>query len=131
MATARIAAGFTLLETLVALFLAGVATLAAAPMFMHAAHANDAGADLGAVGVAAVDCLERLRKAPLRDLEAGGSLTSDLDGYFEATPNHAVRWTILDNAAPSKTKTITVLAMAPGNQPGPRRRVELTLVRGR
>ena len=125
-------AGFSLLEALVALFLISVVVLAAAPMFMHAAQAIDAGADMGSVGSIAVDRAERLRQQIWRDLGAGGSLDADIDGYFDSTdPNFLIRWQITDNVTPSHSKTITVLAMARGTLPGPRRRVELTLIRGR
>jgi hypothetical protein len=128
----RPAAGFTLLETLVALFLTTVAVLAVAPMFMHAAHGHDAGGDLGTVGVLAVDRLEQLRQVRWRDVEPGGSLTVNLAGYFDdSTPGYLVRWVVTDNPSPSGTRTIVVQAAARGNQPGPRRRVEVTATRGR
>ena len=46
----RNAAGFSLLEALVAIFLTSIALLAAAPMFVHASHATDVSADMGSVG---------------------------------------------------------------------------------
>jgi len=126
------AAGFTLVETLIALFLAAVTILAAVPMFMHAAQATDASGDRSRVGVIAVDRMEQLRHDLWRDLAAGGSLTADVAGYVDASdPDYVTRWEIVDNATPSHTKTIRVVALARGDLPGPRRSVELTLIRGR
>jgi type II secretory pathway pseudopilin PulG len=125
-------AGFSLLEALVALLLTAGALLAVAPMFMQAARANDAGADMGSVGTIAVDRMEQLRQELWRNVKSGGSLTSNVDGYFDdSNPDFLVRWRISTNASPTYTKTITVLAVARGDQPGPRRRVELTSARGR
>jgi competence protein ComGC len=126
------AAGFTLVETLIALFLASVTILAAAPLFMHAAQATAVSGDRGVVGVIAVDRMEQLRQEIWRDLIAGGSLTADVDGFFDGSdPDFLVRWQVIDNSTPTRTKTIRVIALARGNLPGPRRRVELTLIRGR
>jgi len=103
-----------------------------APLFIQAASANDAGADMGSVGAIAVDRMEQLRQELWRNVKAGGSLTTNVDGYFDdSDPDFLVRWRITDNASPTNTKTITVLAVARGNQTGPRRRVELTSARGR
>jgi len=115
----------------VALFLTTIAILAVAPMFLHAAHANDASADLGTVGVLALDRAEQLRRASFRGLEAGGSLSQNLAGYFdELASGYTVRWTIEDLGSPSRTKRIIVLAAARGQHAGPRRQVEMTFLRG-
>jgi hypothetical protein len=99
---------------------------------MQAASANDAGADMGSVGAIAVDRMEQLRQELWRNVRTGGSLTTNVDGYFDdSSPDFLVRWQISGNASPSYTKTITVLAVARGDQTGPRRRVELTSARGR
>ena len=76
--------------------------------------------------------LQQLRQEVWRDLDAGGSLTEDVAGFVDdADPRFLTRWQITDNAEPTETKTIRVVAMARGDLPGPRRRVELTLIRGR
>lgn len=87
---------------------------------------------MGSVGAIAVDRMEQLRQELWRNVKVGGSLTANVDGYFDdSDPDFLVRWRITDNASPTHSKTITVLAVARGNQPGPRRRVELTSARGR
>ena len=125
-------AGFSLLEALVAIFLTSVALLAAAPMFVHASHATDASADMGAVGAIAVDRMEQLRQELWRNLGTGGSLTSNVAGYFDdSDPDFLVRWQVSDNASPSQTKSITVLVLPFTDQSGPRRSVEISSMRGR
>jgi prepilin-type N-terminal cleavage/methylation domain-containing protein len=125
------AAGFTLLEVLVAMFLTTVALLAAAPLFIQASHANDVGGDMGVVGSLAVDRMERLRQERFRDLVPGGSLEQNIDGYFDDShPDYFIRWQIIDNGSPTRTKTVRVRSVGRLEQIGPRRRVDLTSVRG-
>jgi len=124
--------GFSLLETLVAMFLTTVSVLAVAPMFIHATRANDASADMGSIGAIALDRVEQLTRQPWRDLQPGGSLSADVDGYFSASDQEfQVRWQITDDPTASKSRAITVVVVARDAQIGPRRRVELTVIRGR
>jgi prepilin-type N-terminal cleavage/methylation domain-containing protein len=131
MNTTKHETGFTLLEVLVAMFLTTVALLAAAPLFIQASHANDVGGDMGTVGSLAVDRMERLRQERFRDLIPGGSLEQNIDGYFDdSNPDFFIRWQIIDNGSPTRTKTVHVRAVGRLEQIGPRRQVELTSVRG-
>ena len=124
--------GFSLVETLIAMFLATVAALAVAPMFVQAARANETGADMGTVGVIARDRIEQLVQLPYRDLDPGGSLTADVSGYFsDAHDEFLVRWVIVNEPTATDTVSITVLAETRIVQIGARRRVELTAIRGR
>ena len=124
--------GFSLLETLVAMFLTMVALLAVAPMFVHAARGNEAGADMGSVGAIALDQGEQLTQLPWRDLEPGGSLTEDVAGYFSATDSEfLIRWTIVVVPNASHSRAITVVAVARDGRVVPRRRAEWTGIRGR
>ena len=126
------AAGFSLLEALVAIFFTSAALLAAAPLFVHASHATDASADMGAVGAIAVDRMEQLRQELWRNLGTGGSLTSDVAGFFDdSDQDFLVRWQVSDNGSPSQTRSITVLVLPLTDQMGPRRGVEITAMRGR
>ncbi len=125
------ASGITLLETIVALFLVAVAILGAAPMFVRAAQATDASGELGTVGALALDRMEQLRRTAFRDLDAGGSLTANVAGYFDDSVSfHVVRWRIEDLVSPSRTKRIVVFAAERGTRLGPRRQVALTSLRG-
>jgi prepilin-type N-terminal cleavage/methylation domain-containing protein len=131
---ARRSEGFTLVETIVALFLIGLAVLAAAPMFMYATQVNAVGADFGTGGAKAVERMEELRGSPFATLVAGGSLTGDTAGYFDASdPSYTIRWQITDNGAPPDTKTIEVrcVAMRTANaNMGNQKQVTLTSLRG-
>ena len=124
--------GFSLVEVLIALLLLSVGVLAVAPMFISASRENVAGADIGSTGAMAVARLETLRTADFDDLTAGGSLTSNVTGYFDdLDPGFIVRWEIVDGGGPSGIKTIRVRATAVRMSPGMRKSVELTTLRGR
>src|SRR5207249_5740501 len=79
------ARGFSLVEVLLALALLFVGIVAAAPMFIFAMKETAAGADMGAVGAAAVDRMELLRASDFYSLPAGGSLTANVGGYSDTT----------------------------------------------
>jgi Tfp pilus assembly protein PilW len=124
--------GYSLLETLLAMFLTMIALLAVAPMFVHASRGNEAGADMGSVGAIALDQVEQLTQLPWRDLEPGGSLTEDVAGYLcAAVSEFLVRWTIAAVPNASHSRAITVVAVARDGRVVPRRRAELTVIRGR
>src|SRR5437667_434516 len=106
-------AGFTLAEVLVAVAIMGVVLLAAASLFAYAIRETATGSDLGSVGAVAVDRMELLRANDFYALAAGGSLGSSVAGFSDASdPRFTVRWQIVDNAAPSTMKTISVRAIA-------------------
>jgi prepilin-type N-terminal cleavage/methylation domain-containing protein len=129
MTTAR---GFTIVEVLMAMFLMGIALLAAAPMFVYAIQENATGADLGSVGAIAVDRLELLRADDFFDLPAGGSLTSNVSGYFDTfDPRFTVRWQIVDNASPVTIKVLSVRAIATRQVIGLQKEITLTSLRAR
>jgi len=124
--------GFTLVEVLLAMALMFVGIMAAAPLFVFAMKESAAGADLGSVGAAAVDRMELLRSGDFYTLAAGGSLTSDVSGYVDASSTrYTVRWQIADNASPATVKTISVKATAARQAMGPAKEVTLTTLRGR
>ena len=90
------------------------------------------GADLGAVGAAAVDRMEVLRASDFYSLPAGGSLTSNLTGYSDITSSrYTVRWQIVDNASPPTEKTISVRVIATRQAIGLAKEVTLTSLRAR
>ena len=123
--------GFTLLETLLALFLLGLVVLWIAPMFLLVSNGNAASSDLGEVGAIAVERMEILRAERYDDLTAGGSLTSNVAGYSDVSnPGLQVRWVIVNNLTPPSTKIITLRATALRELTGPRRDVTLSTLRG-
>lgn len=123
--------GFSFIEVLVALFLMSLGVLAVAPMFVYAMEGNASGADFGAVGALAVERSERLRQQDYNDLDVGGSLTADTTDYYDDShPDVLLRWEIEANASPSRTKLITVRAIAKRDLDGPRREVTLVTLRG-
>jgi type II secretory pathway pseudopilin PulG len=123
--------GFTLVEALVAMLLLALGLLAAVPLFTQAMHGADTAGALASAAAAAEDRLELLRATNYGGLPAGGSLSSDVTGYFDTPhPDVVVRWQVVDNVSPPSTKTITVRAVQRGSGPGPARRVELVTLRG-
>ena len=73
-----------------------------------------------------------LRRYPGSRSLAGGSLSSDVSGYFDASdPGFVVRWEIVDSAVPTGIKTIAVRATALRETSGLPKSVELTTFRAR
>jgi len=125
------AGGFTLVEVLVALLLITIGVLAVAPMFVYAGRGTASSGDYGTVGALAVERLEQLRETHYSLLDEGGSLTSNVAGYYDTSePGFVVRWEIEDNISPTLTKTITLRAMSLRSGTGPRRDVTLITLRG-
>jgi prepilin-type N-terminal cleavage/methylation domain-containing protein len=128
----RASGGFSLVEVLIALFLIGIGVLAAAPMFIYAMQGNAVGGDFGTVGATAVERMELLRSQGYNSLVAGGSLTTNVNGYFDTSdPEITVRWSITDNTTPVQTKTIQVRAVANRQVVGERKDITLTTLRGK
>jgi prepilin-type N-terminal cleavage/methylation domain-containing protein len=128
----REAAGFTLIEVMIAIFLIGIGLLAVAPLFVYAAKTSATSADLGTVGAQAVGRMENLRSRSFNSLAAGGSLTSNVSSFFDfSDPACLVRWTIADDATPPTRKTIVVRAQATRRTVGLQKEVQLTTVRVR
>jgi len=128
----RGAPGFTLVEVLLALALMFVGVLAAAPMFIYAMKETAAGADMGTVGAAAVDRMELLRSTDFYSLASGGSLSSNVSGFSDASnPSVTVLWQIVDNASPVTEKTISVRAIATRTAIGLQKEVTLSSLRSR
>jgi type II secretory pathway pseudopilin PulG len=124
--------GSSLVEILIALLLLSIGVVAAAPMFVTAMRENAAGADIGSAGAMAVARLETLRSGDFDDLIAGGSVTTDVAGYFDASdPDFIVRWEILDSGGPAGIKSIAVRATARRITSGLPKSVELTTIRAR
>jgi len=124
--------GFTLVEVLVAILLIGLALLAVAPMFVYAVRSTASSADLGSAGAKAIERMEQLRSKSFASLAAGGSLSSNVTNYFDASdPRFVVRWTVANNATPPTKKTITVRAQAVRQVVGLRKEAQVTTVRAK
>src|SRR2546425_13294387 len=101
-------------------------------MFIFAMKETAAGADMGAVGAAAVDRMELLRATDFYSLPAGGNLGSNVSGYADTSnPRYTVRWQIVDNATPATVKTISVRAVAARQAMGNAKEITLTSLRAR
>jgi type II secretory pathway pseudopilin PulG len=124
----RRVAGFSLIETLVALLLLQAALLAFVPMFVLATRTTATAADMGTIGAAAVARMEQLRDIDFVNLTAGGSLTTDTAGYFDdSDPAFVVRWQVTDDATPPRVKTLQVRVVATRDVvSGPPREVTLS-----
>jgi type IV pilus assembly protein PilV len=105
--------GFTLVEVVLALFLIGIAVLAAAPMFIYAVQSNSVGADLSSAGALAVERMELLRLTAYGDLVDGGGLDTNVPGYSDTSiEGFDIRWQVTSGGGPGTTKTIIVRTVA-------------------
>ena len=124
--------GSSLVEVLVALLLLTVGLVSILPMFVSAMRENASAADIGSAGAMAVARLETLRTTDFDDLTAGGSVTSNVAGYFDLSdPDFVVRWEIADVGSPVGAKEIQVRATAVRRTSGLEKSVELTTLRVR
>ena len=102
------AAGFTLIEVLVATGLVSIVALAVAPLMLMAVQASavaQEATDMTAIGT---ERMEILRALPFSDaqLAAGGSIVASSGGYavdpYEGDADRYVRWQISDTSASRK-----------------------------
>lgn len=123
--------GFTLVETLVALFLLAIGLLGVAPLFVVGARSAAASADMGTVTARATERLEVLRATGFASLPAGGSLTTNVSGYCDTSrPDVTVRWTVANNATPATLKTVVVRAVATRQVMGLQKETTVSTKRG-
>jgi Tfp pilus assembly protein PilV len=105
--------GVSLLEVLASLLLLGLSLLAIVPMFLTATRSTASAGEISRLSAAAGQRMELLRQIPFDTLTAGGSLSADQTGYFDASdPDFLVRWRVTDDATPATVKTIEVWARA-------------------
>jgi prepilin-type N-terminal cleavage/methylation domain-containing protein len=106
--------GFTLVEVVLALAIMAIGVIATAPLFVYAAKENAGGGDLGSVGALAVERLEQLRGRSYYNLENGGDLQSNVDGFSDLSdPDFDVRWIVADSPnPPAGMKVVVVRALA-------------------
>lgn len=129
----RAQAGFSLLETLVAIMLLSVVALSVAPMLMMGVATSAVSQEATELTVAASDQLEFLASLPFGDaqLAAGGSIASSAAGYsvdpFQGDPNLYLRWQIADETA--ILKRIQLVAGNRNSVFGPTREVQIETFR--
>ncbi len=104
------AQGFTLLEVVLALAIMAIGVIATAPLFVYAAKENAGGGDMGSVGALAVERLEQLRGRSYYNLENGGDLQSNVDGFSDLSdPDFDVRWIVADSPNPPAGMKVVVV----------------------
>lgn len=96
-------AGFTLVETLVALFIVTIILLAIAELMTYGLYVHQSGEDLTETAALAAEKLEELRNRDYLTLAPGGSLAVNSAGFFDdldidtdGTPDYSRRWEITD-----------------------------------
>ena len=95
--------GFTLVEVLVALFMAALVFLMLGQMIGLGLEANRAATDATRTGALATEQLEELSQLDYAALNPGGSVTADTAGFWEnldvdadGTDDYTRRWEIVD-----------------------------------
>jgi len=111
-----LAAGFTLIEVLVATGLVGIVALAIAPLMLMAVQTSAVAQEATELTANGAEQMEILRALPFADaqLVAGGSTTSSQGGYsidpVPGEPDRYVRWEITDDN-PSRKHIELVVGM--------------------
>jgi prepilin-type N-terminal cleavage/methylation domain-containing protein len=105
--------GFTLVELLVALTILGFGLLAVASLLLTAVTMNALGRSTNDAMAQARDKIETLKTLPESDAQRniGGSLTSDVTGYFDTVGNFKRRWVIATAPASMKTYSVTAIPL--------------------
>ena len=100
---ARIEAGFSLIEVLVALFMAGLVFLMMAQLLGVGVEASRAASDTTKAAALASDRMEELTQSAYEDLVAGGDINADVGGFSEildtdadGVDDYVRRWEITD-----------------------------------
>ncbi len=100
---ARIEAGFSLIEVLVALFMAGLVFLMMAQLLGVGVEVSRAASDTTKAAALASDRMEELTQSDYDDLVAGGDINADVGGFSEnldldadGVDDYVRRWEITD-----------------------------------
>jgi prepilin-type N-terminal cleavage/methylation domain-containing protein len=125
-------AGFTLVETLVAIVVLVFGLIAVTNLLLVGATNNSVANQGTAATSAATQRMELLKSTPFRDLAPGGSLTADTGGFFEnvSVPGVGVinvRWVI--TSPEPQLRHISVQAEGTGPMVRMRSRLTLTTFR--
>jgi prepilin-type N-terminal cleavage/methylation domain-containing protein len=125
-------AGFTLIETLVAIVVLVFGLIAVTNLLLVGATNNSVANHGTAATSVATQRMEILKAQPFRDLATGGDLTSDVTDFFENVPVEGVgvinvRWQI--TAPEAQLRFIAVQAEGTGPMVRIRSRINLTTFR--
>lgn len=111
------AAGFSLIEVMVALFMAALVFLMLAQMIGIGVEANRAATDTTRTGALAGDRLEELSRMEYDDLVAGGNVNANVAGFFDnidvdadGVNDYLRRWEITD-MGPAMRIRVRVIAL--------------------
>ena len=128
----RAEGGFTLIEALVALFILTILSLSMAQMIGMGLMADANSEDLTSATTLSANKLEELRNGDYDGLAAGGDLTGDSEGYFDApdldgdgNADFTRRWVIADQTG---GKSIQVRVIANMDILGPEREATMATV---
>lgn len=127
------AAGFTLVEVLLASVLLMTVWLATARLFAVSASANATARALTQATIMAVEKIEQLRALPLDDPALApsppGTLAADVEGYYDAPqPRYVRRWAIAPVPSFPDAATSILVAVTPAAGGGA---VRLVTIRSR
>ena len=127
-------AGFTLIETLVAIVVLVFGLIAVTNLLLVGATNNSVANQGTAATAVATQQMEALKAQRFASLIPGGDLDSDAPGYFdnpgiEGVGTINVRWTITEPEDEPQLRMITVRAEGLGPMVRMRSRVELTTIR--
>lgn len=127
-------AGFTLIETLVAIVVLVFGLIAVTNLLLVGATNNSVANQGTAATAVATQQMETLKAQRFASLVPGGDLDADAAGYFlnqivEGVGTINVRWTIVEPEDEPQLRMITVRAEGLGPMVRMRSRVELTTIR--
>jgi len=117
--------GFSLVELLVATVVIAVCSLGVALMILYGTRLGAAAREAMITTSLAKARLEQLRVTPRGALErqAGGSLSADKPGHFEARGRYKTRWLIAGGPAGTQDITVVVLLADDARAPAARLRM--------
>jgi len=114
---ANIEAGFSLVEVLVALFMAALVFLMMAQMLGVGVEASRAASDTTKTGALAGDRMEELTRSAYVDLVTGGDINANVGGFFETLDvdadgidDYVRRWEVVDLGAEMRIR-VRVIAL--------------------
>ena len=127
-------AGFTLIETLVAIVVLVFGLIAVTNLLLVGATNNTVANHGTAATAVATQQMEVLKARPFRDLAPGGSLTTDVTDFSANVPVEGVgtinvRWQIVTPTDEEQLRFIAVQAEGTGAMVRTRSRIQLTTFR--